>query len=164
VNIESSHPQYSSILETATELALPVTRLFRAQQRLIRRHLSVGPLSVNEVNLLLLIESAGGMRMGEAASQLTLAPNTMSTVVKRLHNLGLLERETDAVDRRVVRLSLSPAGSARLNAWRGTRSAIFASGLTCLSETERAAIAASLPSLTHLATLLEQQIREIEPE
>jgi DNA-binding MarR family transcriptional regulator len=160
----SEHPPHpESVLSTAEKLAVPLARVYRAQQRLVLHSLSLGPLTINEVYLLLLIESQGGMKMGEAAARLSLAPNTLTPVVKRLHELGLLERRTDPADRRVTQLSLTQPGADRLNAWRRARSGIIADGLTGLTTAEQSALVSSLPALAHLATLLEEQLRDIGP-
>ena len=50
--------------------------------------------------------------MAEAARELRLAPNTVSTLVGRLTGQGLLGRERALADARSIRLSVTPRGAA----------------------------------------------------
>ena len=46
--------------------------------------------------------------MADAAAELGVAPNTVSTLVRQLADAGVLERVRDSADGRVVRLRLTP--------------------------------------------------------
>jgi len=53
--------------------------------------------------------------IGEVAEYLLVRHHTASELVARIESLGLLERERDAADHRVVRLRLTDAGRDRLS-------------------------------------------------
>ena len=65
-----------------------------------------------QVELLLLVRAEPGISGKEAARRLGTAPNTISTLVRDLVDAGLLDRERDPADRRVVRLRLTEAAHA----------------------------------------------------
>ncbi|MEU1167735.1 helix-turn-helix domain-containing protein, partial [Streptomyces sp. NPDC005921] len=72
-------------------------------QRLIRRRLRRGRplprLRGAEVELLRLVESRPGIGISDAAKELYLAGNSVSTLVNQLVKDGYLLRETDPADR-----------------------------------------------------------------
>lgn len=51
-----------------------------------------------------------GLRVGELARRMALHQSTTSNMIDRLEAAGLLRRERDEADHRVVRLHLTPAG------------------------------------------------------
>ena len=63
-------------------------------------------------------------------------------------------RETDQVDRRAARLSVSEAGIARLARWSDGRAALFAGVLADLPPDDLAAVEAALPALRRIADQL----------
>ena len=74
-------------------------------------------LTASQHQLLLAVRGhpgATGPTIGEAANYLMVRHHTAVELADRTQELGLLERTRDATDHRVVRLSLTPAGKARL--------------------------------------------------
>ena len=57
----------------------------------------------------------GGATVGAIAQRLSLESSTITPLVKRLEQAGLVLRRRDAVDERQVRVSLTDAGRALLN-------------------------------------------------
>ncbi|MEU9141782.1 helix-turn-helix domain-containing protein, partial [Streptomyces sp. NPDC048404] len=97
-------------------------------RRLIRRRLrrgTPGPsLRGAEVDLLRLVVDRPGIGVSEAAKELYLAGNSVSTLVNRLVADGYLIRETDPADRRAARLLSTRAADARLSDWRQRSAAL----------------------------------------
>ncbi|MFF1654027.1 MarR family winged helix-turn-helix transcriptional regulator [Streptomyces sp. NPDC058255] len=133
-------------------------------QRLIRRRLRRGTsaprLRGAEVELLRLVVDRPGIRVSEAAKELYLAGNSVSTLVNQLMRDGYLTRETDPTDRRAVRLLPTPAADERLRDWRRRRAALVRGQLARLDETDRAALKAALPALRTLAANLHEEAEE----
>ncbi|MFJ4923460.1 MarR family winged helix-turn-helix transcriptional regulator [Streptomyces sp. NPDC088725] len=131
-------------------------------QRLIRRRLREGlstpPLRGAQVSLLRLVTARPGIRVSDAARELYLAGNSVSTLVKQLTKAGYLLRETDPDDRRSALLMPTPAAGARLRDWEARRSALMRAQLARLSEDDRAALAAALPALRRLAQNLHEEV------
>lgn len=147
----------SAALPLAGQLAATVTRLRRVLRRATRRALPYEPLSRSQIDLLHLIARRPAISVAAAAVALAVAPNTASTLANEACRAGLLARDRDAADRRVARLSLTPAGVARLEAWRDLRVEIMATALAGLSEPDRVALWAGLPALERLTARLEQE-------
>ncbi|MFF7602386.1 MarR family winged helix-turn-helix transcriptional regulator [Streptomyces mirabilis] len=133
-------------------------------QRLIRRRLRSGTTAPRlrgaEVELLRLVVARPGIGVSEAAKELYLAGNSVSTLVKQLARDGYLNRETDPADRRAARLLPTPAADARLRDWRERRTALVRRQVARLDEAERAALEAALPALRKLAVNLHEEAEE----
>lgn len=127
-----------------------LTRLRRVLRRAVQHDWPYEPLPRTQIELLHPVAERPGSGVAEAAGELRLAANTVSTLVNELRSRGLLVRESDAADRRVARLSLSTAGEARLAAWRDRRAELLAAAFGDLSADERAALATGLPALERL--------------
>lgn len=59
-----------------------------------------------------LLSSYDGMSQKEMAHALNLSPATMTVTLKRMEKAGLIEREMDAKDQRILRVHLSEQGKA----------------------------------------------------
>jgi DNA-binding MarR family transcriptional regulator len=139
------------------ELAAATTRLRRALRRATRRRLPYEPLPHNQIDLLRLAGDRPGVSVAAAAAALSLAPNTVSTLVNELCSAGLLARGADDADRRVARLSPTVAGHARMAAWRDRRAVALAGALGVVAAGDREALRAALPALERLIDALERR-------
>jgi DNA-binding MarR family transcriptional regulator len=146
---------------TITTTAADISRLIRDLRRILRARLRQEfggqPLPGPAVELLRLAAEQPGLRVGEAAKALRIAPNTTSTLVRQLTAAGLIDRIADDTDGRVARLSPTKAGRERLRTWRDQREALIASALATLAPGDLAAIEAAVPALHRLAHALEDR-------
>jgi DNA-binding MarR family transcriptional regulator len=133
-------------------------------QRLIRRRLRpqmADPrLRGAEVELLRLVVAQPGIGISDAAKELYLAGNSVSTLVNQLAREGYLTRETDPADRRAARLLPTPAAEARLSEWRKRRAQLVRRQMDRLDEADRQALRAALPALRKLAVNLHEEAEE----
>jgi DNA-binding MarR family transcriptional regulator len=133
-------------------------------QRLIRRRLRSGMTAPRlrgaEVELLRLVVARPGIRVSEAAKELYLAGNSVSTLVNQLVRDSYVIRETDPADRRAALLLPTPAADARLRDWRQRRAALVRRQVARLDELDRAALEAALPALRKLAANLHEEAEE----
>jgi len=141
--------------EIATQLMDVVGRLRRATRRVLRRDWPHRPLTEAELELLRLVASHRGCRVGDAAEVLGLAQNTVSTLVGRLVDRGLLERRVDARDPRAASLVMTPGAARRMGAWRRRRRLVVGRALAELDAADREAIRAAEPALARLVQALE---------
>ncbi|MEV0156586.1 MarR family winged helix-turn-helix transcriptional regulator [Micromonospora sp. NPDC050686] len=107
-----------------------------------------------QVELLLLVRGEPGISGREAARRLGIAPNTISTLVRDLADAGLLDRERDPADRRVVRLRPTPAALTRMADHEGHRRALLADALATLDPADRTAALDAVPALAALLAAL----------
>jgi DNA-binding MarR family transcriptional regulator len=130
-----------------SQLRLVVLRLSR---RL--RQQAVGEITASQLSALSVVANHGELSLGELAAIERIAPPSMTRIAARLEEGGLLERRVDAVDRRVARVAVSPAGEALLAETRTRRDAFLAARLPEFTVEERALLAKAVPLLERLAT------------
>ncbi|MEU9157470.1 MarR family transcriptional regulator [Streptomyces sp. NPDC048417] len=142
------------------ELADALVGIQRLIRRRLRRGLALPRLRGAEVELLRLVESRPGIGISDAAKELYLAGNSVSTLVNQLVRDGYLLRETDPADRRAARLLLTEAAEKRLADWQRRRADLVVSHVSRLDEADQAALKAALPALRRLAVTLHEEAEE----
>lgn len=89
--------------------------LYGAANRLIRMHKQfLEPLGLTFPQYLVMLELLGGTRpsVGELGTTLGMDTGTITPLVKRLEQAGLITRRRDTRDERRVLVELAPAGEA----------------------------------------------------
>lgn len=134
----------------AHQLTDVVTRLRRALRTSIRTDYPWESLPMAQVELLMSLADHAPAKIGQLATLLRLAPNTVSGLVQQLLENGLASRETDPADRRVARVTLTEAGRTQLAEWQAAHERRIENALDQLAPTDRRAIIAALPGLNQL--------------
>ncbi|MEU0409171.1 MarR family transcriptional regulator [Streptomyces griseorubiginosus] len=142
------------------ELADALVGVQRLLRRRLRAGLTVPRLRGAEVELLRLVESRPGIGVSEAAKELHLAGNSVSTLVNQLAKEGHLVRETDPADRRAARLLLTEKAETRLRDWKQRRVALVGRHVARLDTADQEALRAALPALRALAVTLHEEAEE----
>ncbi|MFF6954830.1 MarR family winged helix-turn-helix transcriptional regulator [Streptomyces iakyrus] len=142
------------------ELADALVGVQRLIRRRLRRQTPDPRLRGAEVELLRLVVLRPGVGISDAARELGLAANSVSTLVNRLAGAGYLVRETDPADRRAARLLPTPAAETRLRDWRRRRAELVRRQVARLDEPDRRALTAALPALRKLADTLHEEAEE----
>jgi DNA-binding MarR family transcriptional regulator len=112
-------------------------------------------LSRTELGLLNTL-SSGPRRITELAELERLAQPTLTQLVQRLERRGLVSRERQADDGRVVLVSLTEAGAAALEDFRNRASAALGAHLVELPDAEIESLAAATETMGRLVALLQQ--------
>ena len=138
-------------VEIVTPGVLP-SRLRMTVMRLARRlrQESEGGASLSMLSALSTIDRKGPLTLGELAAEERVAPPSMTRIVARLEEHGLATRTTDAVDRRVARVGITPDGRHYLDQYRTRRDAYLANRLKAFPPADRALLARALPLLERL--------------
>jgi len=134
----------------AGDLLEAIGRLRRTIRRALRQVSQTEPLPSTHCELLRLAESRPGITVAEAAQELRLAPNTVSTLVGKLTSDQLLSRSRSATDGRTAQLTITAAARKRLAERRDLRAEITARALAGLSRADRQALEAAVPVLLRL--------------
>jgi DNA-binding MarR family transcriptional regulator len=142
--------------ETA-ELLAAIGAVRRVVRRAVRLSVDAEALPPARSELLRLAARRPGIGVAEAAQELRLAPNSVSTMVSKLAEDGLLSRGRDESDGRSVRLTVTEAGAARIDQWRDIRAELASRALEKLAPADRQALKAAVPALTRLAEQMEDQ-------
>jgi DNA-binding MarR family transcriptional regulator len=133
-------------VEVANRLRPVLLQLVRELRR------EVHPLGITggQVSLLVQIKRKPGIGVRGLAALERVSPAAISGAVDRLQRAGLIQRRTDAADRRRQGLTVSPAGERVLRAVKRRRTAWLASKLERLSDEELEAVDAAIEPLTFL--------------
>ena len=147
--------------ETSQRLAAEVLAAISAIRRVARRAARAAwhqePLPPAQSELLRLAVARPGISVAEAAHELRLAPNTVSTLVGRLDEAGLLERTRTVSDGRSVRLGVTDKGMRRIAEFRDLRAELAGRALDRLTAADRQTLADAVPALLRFAALLAEE-------
>lgn len=135
----------------AGEFLDAVSAVRRAVRRAARRSGQTEPLPVAQAELLRLTAAMPGLTVAQAAAELHLAPNTVSTLIGKLTEQGLLKRIPSSTDGRSVLLGVTAKARKRLVERRDLRAELAGRALSGLSSQDRAALAAAIPAMLRLA-------------
>ena len=124
--------------------------LRRRARRLVQRPPALQQLTVAQLELVRMLRRNPGCSVADAADELSVAPNTVSTLVGQLCAAGIVQRHVDADDRRVARLHLVTGVQDTLRAWRDRRTEVVGAALNRLPDADQRRIAAALPALARL--------------
>ena len=111
-------------------------------------------LSLTAAATLTTLRRSGPARLTELAVSEGVTQPSMTALVARLTDAGLVRRRTDPGDRRAVLVELTPAGAELLDRRREDRAARLAGPLGELAEDDVRVITAALPALGRLAGVL----------
>ena len=129
-------------------------RLHSAAIHLLRRARRVdaeSQLPAPQLSALSVIVYAGPITLGALASAEQVRPPTMTKLVAAMEKGGLVDRETDDADRRVVRIRATARGRRILEEGRDRRIAVIGDALATLSEGDVKVIAAALDAIEKVA-------------
>ena len=132
--------------------ASAAARLRLVTMRLARRlrQQSEGDVTASMLSALSSISRLGPLTLGEVASVEQVQPPSMTKIVGKLEEQGLVVREPDAADRRVTRVRVSAAGASYVARSRTLKNAYLAERLERLTPAERDRLAEVLPLLERL--------------
>jgi DNA-binding MarR family transcriptional regulator len=108
-------------------------------------------LSLTAAATLTTLRRTGPSRLTDLAATEGVSQPSMTALVGRLADSCLVERSTDPADRRVVLISLTPAGADLLDRRRASRAQRLAGPLGALTDDDVRAISTALPALARLA-------------
>jgi len=136
-----------STAQLAVLLRDAVTRV----NRRMRQTRPVGDLTHSQISALQSLDLGGALTPRELAEAERVQPPTLTRIVSRLEELGLVARTPHPSDGRQVILALSPAGRELLEGYRRTRDEWLAQRLLELSAEERDTVARAAEILSRIA-------------
>jgi DNA-binding MarR family transcriptional regulator len=77
-------------------------------------------IPLSHVQVLSMLSETGSMSVSEISRRLGIAKPNITPLVDRLIEVGLVDRQRDTVDRRVVNVVIMPEGEEKLNAIHNT--------------------------------------------
>ena len=136
----------ASVTNEAARLGVVLTRLSRQ----MRRQADTG-LTPSQLSALTTIERHGPMTLGAIADHERVAPPSITKVVGKLTDAGLVLRTNDPDDRRSTLVSLTREGVALLAASRKRKSAWLAAQMKQLDADDLARVVDAISALEALA-------------
>ena len=118
--------------------------------RRLRREDDAAGLPAPQLSALSVIVFGGPLTLGDLARAEQVRPPTISKLIVELEARGLVEREIDPADRRIVRVRASARGTKVLHDGRQRRVAALVASLEALSTRDRAMLARALPVLERI--------------
>jgi DNA-binding MarR family transcriptional regulator len=115
--------------------------------RRLRREDDASGLPAPQLSALSVIVFGGPITLGALAAAEQVRPPTISKLVATLEAAGLVEREIDETDRRVMRVRATARGTRLLQEGRTRRVASLAAALGALPSSDRATLARAVPVL-----------------
>jgi DNA-binding MarR family transcriptional regulator len=104
-------------------------------------------ISMTHLLLMTLLETHGSLPMSRVAELLGCGLPTATGIVSRMEERGLVERQHDTEDRRVVTIRLSESGATEIRELQHSRRERMATALAHLTDRERAQLLASVRAL-----------------
>jgi DNA-binding MarR family transcriptional regulator len=141
----SAEPATETDASLVAGLRLVVMRLAR---RL--RQQAEGDVTASRLSALSSIARLGPLTLGELAAVEQVQPPSMTKIVAKLEEQGLVIREADARDRRIARVRISVEGEAYVARSRTLKNAYLADRLARFDPDERALLEQALPLLERL--------------
>jgi DNA-binding MarR family transcriptional regulator len=119
--------------------------------RRLRREDDASGLPAPQLSALSVIIFGGPLTLGELARAEQVRPPTISKLIVELEGQGLVEREIDPADRRIVRVRATARGTKVLHDGRQRRVAALVKSLGALPARDRALLTRALPVLERIA-------------
>jgi DNA-binding MarR family transcriptional regulator len=148
--------QAAAMRDAAADLFTAISVIRRTARRAARQAWGQQPLPPAQSELLRLAAARPSITVADAAQELRLAPNTVSTLVGRLTDAGLLRRDRSARDGRATLLTVTEKAKRRLAEFRDLRAELAGQALAQLAEQDRDALARAVPALLRLSDELER--------
>lgn len=139
-------PSATDAERLAADLRVAVARLARRLRQQTGTDLTASLLSA-----MWSIENLEPVTLGDLAVAERVQPPTITRIASRLEESGLVVRETDPMDRRVMRVSLSAEGRRLLERTRTRRTAYLTKRIRDLDPEDRSVLERAAPILERLA-------------
>lgn len=101
--------------------------------------------------LLRLLRRKGMLSIGELADALGITGSSVTTACKRLEKVGLVRRERQSDDERMVRVLLTEQGNEQIEVWQQRRRAFLQTLLTPLDQEQQTLLQDLLERILHEA-------------
>jgi DNA-binding MarR family transcriptional regulator len=136
---------------TADELASDLGVVLEGLIALVRSLNTLHPMSRTSSGTLATLERNGPGRLTALATHACVSQPAMTQLIGKLEDSGLVRREADPSDGRVVRVCITDAGKAVMASRRAERAERLGTLLAQLSPEHQRMLAAALPALSVLA-------------
>lgn len=132
-----SRPPVPTRRGSAVQVAVLVRDAITRLNRRLRQTRPIGDITIAQISALQSLDAAGALTPRELAEVERVQPPTMTRIVARLEERGLVQRTPHPTDGRQVILAPSPAGRELVGEYRRVRDEWLAQRLARLTADER---------------------------
>jgi DNA-binding MarR family transcriptional regulator len=140
----------------ADELLAAMGAIRRTGRRRAGRPEELSALTGSQLELVRLLRRRPGISVNQVAEELHLAPNTVSTLVRQLVDLGYVVRRSQEADRRVARLDLAEDLGRKVGAFRDRRMALIVDAMHELPVADQRRLRSTVGVLLKLQRAMER--------
>ncbi len=133
------------------QVAILLREAINRVNRRLRQTRPIGELTIAQISALQSLDSAGALTPRELSDAERVQPPTMTKIVNRLDERGLVQRTPHPTDGRQVILAASPEGRQLLEEYRRVRDEWLARRLATLTAEERETVQRAAEILTRIA-------------
>jgi DNA-binding MarR family transcriptional regulator len=152
----TSHDTAASRTELRDALIDELTAYGPTRQMHFMRHWPTGRISLVHLNVIFILSGEGSAPMNRLAELLDVSQASATGIVDRMVQRGLVTRERDADDRRVIRVVLSDQGRELIAATAADRRVRLAQLLDTLADDDAAALLQGLRAMRNAREALMQ--------
>jgi DNA-binding MarR family transcriptional regulator len=152
---ERRHPNGGFDL-LADELLGAIGAIRRSGRRRAGRPEELSQLTGSQLELVRLLRRRPGISVNEVAEDLHLAPNTVSTLVRQLVDMGFVVRRSQTADRRVARLDLADDLGQKIGGFRDRRMAVLVEAMHVLSVADQRRLRTTVGVMLKLQRAMER--------
>ena len=133
------------------QVALLIRESITKVNRRLRQTRPLGDMTIAQISAMVSLEAAGAMTPRELAETERVQPPTITRIIARLEERGLIQRTPHPTDGRQVILAPSPAGRQLLAEYQRVRDEWLAQRVARLSAEERNTLHRAAEILTRIA-------------
>lgn len=137
------------------QVLVELRRIIRAAQLSAKELARAAGLTTSQLVLLDLLKSHAAMTPGQIARAMNLTQATVTILLDRLQEQGMIQRERDQHDRRTVQVRLTAAGHKRLARTPQSLQQRFLEAFSRLEPWEKTFLLSALQRVTHLMNTAE---------
>ena len=142
------------------EVLVTLRRIIRATDLQSKRVFKVCGLTIPQVMVLRAIETLGDVTVKRISDDVSLSQATVTTILNRLQDRGLIERVRSQVDKRVVNARLTEIGRDTLSTSPPLLHEQFIDRFESLDEWEKTQM---LSTLQRVATMMDAELLDAAP-
>lgn len=108
------------------------------------------PVSLPQFEIMKTLQEEGTQHIAWIGQKLSIPKPQMTVLIERLVGLGIVERQADVSDRRVINIALTPRGKAMIEEHDGMVRDVIIDKLSCLTGQEVRELSESLRKLNKI--------------
>jgi DNA-binding MarR family transcriptional regulator len=111
-------------------------------------------LTASQISILMLLDKSGAMKVSDISCALNMIGSNVTNICKRLENMGLVKRNRQADDQRVVKIELTDEATGKMNGIKESVNSFHLKMRECVPEDDLKDIHTGLIKINKLFDIL----------